>query len=55
MDIGAKNHSQREIEEKAKKVEAIYEKMLAEAEEFEKKKKDIVENYVRKSERKKFF
>lgn len=54
MATSAKSRSKEETQKKSREVEAIYEKMLAEAGELEKKKKEIVENYVRKSEQKKF-
>ena len=54
MSIATKIHSKKEVQEKFEEVEAIYEKMLAEAGEIEKRKKDIVESYVEKHEQKNF-
>jgi hypothetical protein len=54
MDTDTQNRSEERIRKRSDEVEAIYEKMLAEAEELEKKKKEIVENYVEKHEQKNF-
>ncbi len=53
MDTATKIRSKEETQKKFKEMEAIYEKMLAEAGEIEKKKKEIIEKYVGKLERKK--
>lgn len=53
MAIVTKNNSHKDTQEKLREVESVYNQMLAETEELEKKKKEIIGKYVGDLEKKK--